>query len=246
MTGLNRYAVWDAPTRAFHWINVLCVLGLAGVGVVLLNATTLGIGNPGKLALKSLHSGIGYVFAVNLLLRVFWAFAGNRYARWSALLPGGRGYGAMLRRYVAAAAAGRAPAYLGHDPLGRIAVAVLLLLLIVQALTGLLLAGTDLFYPPFGGWIAAWIAAPGVDPGLLQPYAPQTYDAAAYESMRALRKPFAVLHVYGFYALAVGVVLHVTAIVLAELRQGGGIVSAMLNGHKILAERPADSDDAAA
>ena len=32
-----------------------------------------------------------------------------------------------------------------------------------QAVTGLVLARTDLYYPPFGYWIASWVAAPGVE-----------------------------------------------------------------------------------
>ena len=42
---------------------------------------------------------------------------------------------------------------------------LLFLLLLVQAATGLVLAGTDLFWPPFGRLFAEWIAAGGVDPG---------------------------------------------------------------------------------
>ena len=33
----HAYAVWDAPTRWFHWINALAVLGLIILGVILLN-----------------------------------------------------------------------------------------------------------------------------------------------------------------------------------------------------------------
>jgi len=55
--------------------------------------------------------------------------------------------------------AGRPRQYLGHNPLGRITVSLLLLLLLTQAVMGLVLAGTDLFYPPIGAWIADRIAA---------------------------------------------------------------------------------------
>ena len=37
------YNVWDAPTRWFHWINALAVLGLISVGVMLLNDDALGL-----------------------------------------------------------------------------------------------------------------------------------------------------------------------------------------------------------
>ena len=239
---LRAYPVWDAGTRWFHWINAICVIALAAVGTVILNAKGLEISTPGKVALKTIHTWIGYVFVVNLLWRVGWAFVGNRYARWGAILPGGRGYGAALRGYLAAARAGRPQRYLGHNPLGRIAVAVLLALVATQAVTGLVLAGTDIFYPPLGHWVAQLIAAPGVDPSTLVPASPDLYDTAAYERMRAWRKPFAVVHYYSFYALLAMVVIHIAAVVITELREGGSLVSAMFTGRKIMAGKPEDAE----
>jgi cytochrome b len=59
--------------------------------------------------------------------------------------------------------------HVGHNPLARIGVSLLLLLLLLQVATGLVLAGTDLFWPPFGRLFAEWIAAPGVDPEPFNP-----------------------------------------------------------------------------
>ena len=243
MAEFKSYHVWDVPTRLFHWINLLCVLGLIGSGLVILYASDLGASSGGKIALKSVHAGIGYAFAANLLWRLVWAFFGNRFGRWRALLPGGRGYLAALRAYVAAFLAGEPHHYLGHNPVGRIGVTVLLLLMLIQAITGLMLASTDLFWPPLGASFAQWIAAPGVDPGSLQPYAKATYDATAYDSMRALRNPFITTHLYTFYVLVGMIVLHVAAVVVTELREGGGIVSAMFTGRKVVAHRPRDLPD---
>ncbi|MDH3526885.1 MAG: cytochrome b/b6 domain-containing protein [Gammaproteobacteria bacterium] len=97
MNELKAYPAWDAGVRWFHWINLLCLLGLIAVGVVILNAKTLGIPNEGKMLQKTVHVWIGYVFALNLLWRLVWAFIGTPRARWLALLPGGRGYGDELR-----------------------------------------------------------------------------------------------------------------------------------------------------
>jgi len=127
------------------------------------------------------------LFAVNIGVRIVWGFVGNHYARWRQVLPGGSGYLARVRSYAAAFAAGRLQHYLGHNPLGRFAVAVLLVLIAMQALTGLVLAGTDIYFPPFGHWIAQWIAAPGVDPATLVPYSPEMYDETTYADMRAMR-----------------------------------------------------------
>ena len=240
MTELKTWRVWDAGIRWFHWINLLCVLGLIGVGVVILNAKTLGVTTDGKILLKTVHVWIGYVFALNLTWRLVQAFTGGPHARWRAILPGGQGYRGEVRDYIADVRAGRQRQYLGHNPLGRIAVTVILLLLTAQAVTGLVLAGTDLFYPPLGGWIAGWVAATGVDPGTLVPYAPQMYDEAAWEVMRAFRKPFITVHYYVFYTLLAMIVLHITAVVVTELREGGNLVSAMVTGRKVLSESPAD------
>jgi Ni/Fe-hydrogenase 1 B-type cytochrome subunit len=244
MADFRSYTVWDAFTRWFHWINVLCVIGLSAVGLMILYAGDLGVANNGKASLKTVHMWIGYVFAANLIWRFVWAFLGNRFARWRSFLPGGRGYSEAVRSYIAALKAGHPQQYLGHNPLGRISVAVLLLLLLIQAVTGLVLAGTDLFYPPIGHWIAQWVAAPGVDPAFLVPYAPEMVDKSAWDSMRALRKPFAVTHLYTFWTLVAVIVVHVAAVILTDLKEGGSIISAMFTGRKIIAGRPADEDKA--
>jgi cytochrome b len=240
MTELKSYSVWDAGVRWFHWINVLCVLGLIAVGVGILNDKALGVSNDGKILLKTVHVWIGYAFALNLLWRLVWAFIGGPHARWRAILPGGRGYLSETVRYIAAVRAARPVQYLGHNPLGRAAVTVLLLLLLVMAATGLMLAGTDLFLPPIGRWIASWVAAPGVEPATLVPYAPEMYDKAAYAAMRDFRDPIVSIHYYGFYTLLAMLLVHVMAVVVTESRAGGNLVSAMFSGKKVLSEPPAD------
>lgn len=242
MSELRSYAVWDAGTRWFHWINVVCVIALGAVGFTILNAGDLDVSNAGKVTLKTVHVLIGYVFALNFLWRIAWAFMGNRYARWRSILPGGKGYFHAVRSYVAAFIAGHPEQYLGHNPVGRLGIAALFILISCLGITGLVLAGTDLFYPPIGHWIAQWVAAPGIDPGSLLPYAREMYSAAAYESMRAFRKPFAAIHLYSFYILVVVVVVHIAAVVITELKEGGSIISAMFTGRKIVRGRPRDED----
>lgn len=131
---------------------------------------------------------------------------------------------------------------MGHNPAGRLGIAALFLLITIQAITGLVLAGTDLFYPPIGHWIAQWVAAPDVAPASLIPYTPEMYDAAAYASMRAFRKPIALVHLYSFYVLVVVVVTHVAAVIVTELKEGGSIISAMFTGQKIISGRPVDEE----
>ena len=77
----------------------------------------------------------------------------------------------------------------------------MILLLAVQTATGLIIAGADLFYPPFGHRIAKWIAAPGVDPATLEPCAKDMYDKTAYQEMRTFRSAVLGIRLYAFYTL---------------------------------------------
>ena len=236
----HAYNVWDAPTRWFHWINALAVFGLIILGIILLNEGALGLSASGKILLKQIHVGLGYVMGLNLIGRFVWAFFGNRYARWSAMLPYGSGFWARLHAYNSAFLSGEPQEYAGHNPAARLAIAVLLLLLVVQAATGVILAGTDLFWPPFGGWFAGWVAAAGVDPATVSPLAANTLDQAAYQAMRAFRRPVVMIHLYAFYALAGVVLLHLVAVIVTEIREGGSITSAMFTGRKIFKRPPED------
>ncbi|WOJ91195.1 cytochrome b/b6 domain-containing protein [Methylocapsa polymorpha] len=237
----KEFVAWDAPTRWFHWINALAVLALIATGLVILNDDALGLSAGGKILLKSIHASFGYVMAINLLWRFIWAFYGDRYTGWRGILPGGSGYLTSLRAYVLSFLSGEPQQFVGHNPLARIGISVLFLLLLIQLTTGLVIAGTDLFWPPFGHWFAQWVAAPGVDPTSVQPGASDLIDKASYQAMRAFRAPFVQVHEFAFYALAVVITLHIIAVVLTELHEGGSITSAMFTGRKILTRKPPDA-----
>jgi Ni/Fe-hydrogenase 1 B-type cytochrome subunit len=238
---LQSYPVWDGPTRWFHWINFVCVVALATIGTAILFDKELGVTDSGKTLLKTTHVLVGYVFAINLGWRIVWAFMGNRHASWSAILPFGKGYGTELKSYLREFIRGDASAYLGHNPVARLMVSALLALLVVQAVTGLVLAGTDIYYPPFGHWIAGWIAAPGIDPSTIAPYSKTGIDPTAWEAMRSFRSPFVTVHYWTFYALLLMIAVHIAGAIVTELREGGGIISAMFTGRKILSRKPQDA-----
>jgi len=242
---LKHYSVWDLPTRLFHWINVLCVVTLIAIGTFILNAKVFGVSGDGKILLKTIHVYVGYVFAVNLLWRLVWGFIGNYYSRWKTILPFGKQYRLSLDSYVGGLKRGKTPTYLGHNPLAKLMVTFLFLLLITQASTGLILAGTDLYFPPFGHEIAEWVSGsdeehknlteikPGSDVGV---------DPVLYAEMRSYRKPVVTTHVYVFYLLLISIVVHIAAVIFVEFREKNALISAMFTGKKILSEKPLDTE----
>ncbi|MEQ8734030.1 MAG: cytochrome b/b6 domain-containing protein [Rhodospirillaceae bacterium] len=241
---LQEYKVWDATTRVFHWVNVLCMVGLIALGTTILNASSLGIPNSGKIILKTVHVWVGYVFILNLLWRLIWAFIGGPFARWRAILPFGSGYTEKLSKELAAlrgqSASHSHTTYAGHSPLGRIAVTILLLCLVIQGVSGIVLAGTDVYMPPLGGFFAEWVAADGLSASQVLPYAPDTVNPDAYAEMRALRSPFYQTHEFTYFVLLGLIALHIFAVVLTDIKRGGGIISAMFTGKKVFATPPED------
>jgi cytochrome b len=240
---LKEYPVWDRTTRWFHWINVLTIMGLIGVGLVILYAKELGVSTEGKILLKTIHVYIGYVFCLNLAWRIIWAFVGNQHARWKAILPGGKGFLTALREYKAGFRTGNIQYYQGHNPMAKLMITLLLVLLITQAITGLVLAGTDIYFPPFGQTIKEWVAEDASKIDLLKPYSKENVNEDRYTEMRAFRKPFITIHLYNFYLLLIAIVLHVGAIVVTEVRERSGLISATFTGRKVFPNKPVDADE---
>jgi Ni/Fe-hydrogenase 1 B-type cytochrome subunit len=226
---------WDRTTRVFHWINALCVLALAILGLAILNEASFGVSSEGKILLKTLHVYVGYTFVINLMWRLIWAFVGSPSARWKAILPTGASFRIETRAHPKNSPGSNERVVLGHNPLGRLMVSLLLLLLSTQALTGLVLAGTDLYMPPFGNMIADWVTIGDANSlANLAPGSKEFVDSVAYDDMRAFRKPIVTTHLYVFYILMIAIGLHIIGVVVGEFRERSGLISAMITGEKMI------------
>lgn len=237
------YPVWDKTVRIFHWVNVLTVLGLMVIGIVILNAKALGVGNDGKILLKSTHVYIGYIFFINLSWRIIWGFIGSHFARWRMILPIGKQYRIQLVDYIAALKSGRSTApYLGHNPIARLMVALLFFLMSIQAITGLVLAGTDVYMPPFGNAIKEWVAVDANMVETIKPYIKQGINSESYKEMRDFRKPFMTTHYSVFFLLIGAIIFHLVGVMVAEIKEQNGLVSAMFTGNKVFKNKPVDME----
>jgi cytochrome b len=234
------YQAWDLPTRLFHWINFLCVLTLSFLGLVMLNKGAIGIsGTEASIGLKTLHVLVGYVFAANLLVRIAWGFIGAGYSRWSKLLPG-KGIKQEVSDFKASVKSGQSQTFIGHNPKGRFSVIFMLLLLITMMVTGMVRAGTDIYYPPLGQIFASQVAAEGVSPSEIKPYDKTGTDADKLQKLQDFKGPFGEVHVYTAYILWLMILLHLVAVIRVELAGDGTLISAMFSGKKYLPREPSD------
>ena len=238
----QEYKVWDLPTRVFHWINFITIISLIFIGLIMLFKKELGITSiEAKVGLKELHVIFGYAFVLNFTWRIIWGFIGNKYAQWKQLIPH-KGFKDELRSYISSARNGEALQYAGHNPMGRLAIIFIFLLMTTMAITGLVRAGTDIYYPPFGSLVADYIAAPGTDPGSIQPYVSTGTDEEKVKILKTFKDPFGTIHIYTSYVLMFMIVLHIFFVVRAEIREGGSLITAMFTGKKVLTKKPVDID----
>ncbi|ABZ77364.1 cytochrome B561 [Shewanella halifaxensis HAW-EB4] len=231
------YRVWDKPVRIFHWVNLVLITALMFVGLIMLFKSELGIsGLAAKIKLKEVHIVIGYLFVINLLVRLLWGVIGSGFAKFSHMWPSFK----AASDYRQALKAGKNPQYLGHNPLGKLAVSAIFALLIVLGATGLLRAGTDVFYPPFGAAVTEYIAADGVDPASLKPYDDTGVNQQKVAQMKPYKSVMGKVHRYGAYLLMLVVLIHIIGVIIAELKHQPGIISAMFSGKKRLKDKPVD------
>ena len=226
--------VWPKSIRLFHWINVITMSLLIVIGLIIFNGKTLGVTVDAKIMLKTIHVTIGYIFAINLIIRLVMGFIGSSNDMWSQTLPFMKGYKKELTKFR------RSPkqVYKGHNPIGKLMVLALLIAMTIQMATGLILAGTDIYYPPLGQHFAKSIAVDETQLDVIEPYSKVNVDDERYKQLREFRSPIITAHVYAFYALVILIPLHILGVIIAERREKSGLVSAMFNGYKFLPEKP--------
>lgn len=88
----QRVYVWEQPVRWFHWINGLCILVLGATGWLIAHPPAFM--NAGEAAfsywfgtVRFVHFATAYVFCANFAFRIYWSFAGNKYANWRNFFP---------------------------------------------------------------------------------------------------------------------------------------------------------------
>ena len=117
--------VWDWPVRVFHWTLAASVLGAFVTGE--------------NEDFERLHQTLGGVAAGLIAFRVVWGLVGTRYARFTEFISSP----AQVWAYIKSLRSGQAQHFVGHNPVGAIAVIVLMVLVSLSVYTGWLLTADD-------------------------------------------------------------------------------------------------------
>ena len=188
LVSLRPIPIWDLPVRLFHWSLVV---------LVVISWTTAEIGGNAM----TYHLWSGYMILTLILFRLLWGFWGSTHARFNDFVHGPR----ATIRYARALLQGEPLLYPGHNPLGGWMVILLLLVLSIQAGTGLF-ANDDIAVE---GPLYPWVSKAGSD---------------------FLTR----LHKLNFNILLILISLHVLAALFYLVTKGENLIVPMLTGRKWL------------
>jgi cytochrome b len=187
LENLQPVVVWDLPTRLFHW--TLVVLMIAQWWTAQSSST------------MDWHVWGGYAVLTLVLFRLIWGFAGSETARFSHFV---RGPGTTLV-YVRALLRGQTLHYLGHNPLGGWSILAMLVLLLVQAGTGLFANDDILIEGPLYSWVS-----------------------------KSTSNWLTTIHKLNFNLLLLMIAIHVAAVLFYLLVKRENLIHPMLSGSKHL------------
>jgi Ni/Fe-hydrogenase 1 B-type cytochrome subunit len=88
----HRTYVWEFPVRLYHWVNAACIVSLVVTGYLIGSPLTISYAQEAYQqywfgAVRFVHFVTAFVFFFNFLVRIYWGFVGNRFARWRNFLP---------------------------------------------------------------------------------------------------------------------------------------------------------------
>lgn len=180
--------IWDWPVRVFHW---LLVLSLAGSWITA----------EAGYDWTEQHFLFGY-FALGLIVfRLLWGVTGTRHARFANFTLSPRQALESTRRLLTRSKRD----YAGHNPLGAWSVVLMLVLVAVQATTGLFISD-DIFYAgPYNGVVSGDLAG-----------------------------TLAQVHHLNFTALQIVVALHVVSVLWYLWGKRQNLLRPMITGRKAL------------
>ncbi len=217
----KRLYVWEGPVRWFHWLNALSILVLTITGFMIADPPAIMSGQEASAryffgTVRFIHFAAAYVFVGVMILRIYWAFAGNSYAHWKAFLPfskeARKNIWHVLKHDILLLPEKKgedSPINVGHNALAASAYVLMFLLALVMVFTGF-----GLFSDNAGWWLPklfAWVPA---------------FLGGDFMTR--------TLHHISMWLIWFIVFIHVYLVIFHDWSEGRGEVSAMVSGFKFL------------
>lgn len=218
---IRRVYVWELPVRFYHMVNAVAVLVLIVTGYLIGAPLAIQQGREASFSywfgwVRFFHFVFAFVFFFNFVVRIYWGFVGNRWARWSEFLPFRKDQLREAKEVLKADILHvRSPRIesVGHNPIAGFTYFLSFLAFLFQCVTGfgLYAAMSHAWLPSLFKWIVPMM---GGDFAVRQWHHVMTWFFVV----------FSMIHVY--------------LVSYHDWLEGRGVMSSMVGGWKFL-ERPA-------
>lgn len=220
----GRKYVWELPVRVSHWVNVISVTMLFATGLYISVPILAPNGEPyqhfvmGRV--RQLHFVFGYLLLFSFLLRVYWFYVGNNYARsgfprvwraewWRDVRDQGLQYLRLDRGHV----------HLGHNAIAGLTYTIFVIFLgWFQILTGFALyseSNPGGFWDKMVGWMVPLFGG---------------------------SFPLRMWHHTAAWGFVVFLILHLYIVLYDDRQYKNGLISSMLAGFKFYERDDLDHD----
>lgn len=210
--------VYEAPVRLWHWLTVLSIITLSITGFFIGRPLP---SVPGEATyqfvmgyIRFAHFAAGYVLAVGLVVRLYWACVGNHHSReiflvpvwdrawWKEFFFEVRWY-LFLERYP--------KKYIGHNPVGQIAMASFFWVAILMCLSGFALYGEGLGIDSWAYRYFGWV---------IHAFGGNSLDVHNW-------------HRLGMWSIILFVMIHVYAAIREDIMSKQSMISTMVSGFRM-------------
>ncbi|GBD98471.1 putative Ni/Fe-hydrogenase B-type cytochrome subunit [bacterium BMS3Abin07] len=213
MDDRKRVYAWEFPVRLTHWINVLCIILLSVTGFYIGNPFIHGVSSTGYIMgwMRFIHFVSAYTFLMSMIIRLYWAFMGNRYASWKVWFPFTKkqrtDFMDAVKFYLFI---GKKPPYaVGHTALAGLTYLIVFFLFIFQIISGFALysvAQHGALWTVMGGWLT----------GVMY--------------LQTIR----LLHHLAMYLILAFVIVHVYLGWYLDVREKNGLMGSIFGGYKFV------------
>lgn len=208
-----RVYAWEFPVRFTHWINALCIVSFSVTGFYIGTPFIHAVSTNQYIMgwMRFIHFVSAYVFLLSMIIRLYWAFAGNKYASWRVWFPftseRWRDLVAGVKFYCLVA---RKPPYaVGHTATAGITYLVVFLIFVFEIFSGFAMYSLNhsgLIWTLLGGW-------------MLRIFEPGT--------MR-------MLHHLGMYVILAFAMIHVYIAWWLDSAEKNGLMGSIFGGYKFV------------
>jgi len=216
---VERVYIWELPVRLTHWLIFFAVIVLSATGYYI-GHPFISVAGPardhfvmGTMRVVHLYSAI--VFTLSVLVRIYWMFVGNAYARLTQLVPlsverfrsfwEAAMFYSFMRRNAEECA--------GHNALAGSSYAMIYGVYLLMTATGLALYT--------------------VDASLNSPFQVFSFLIPLFDGLQMAR----LIHHIGMWIVLMFAVAHIYFVLLASLAERIGTFDSIVSGYKFLSKR---------